>query len=98
MKALMFFSKSATSLDSRYLPSTPNWVTASSTPFHAVALKDLSSIPPVSVTWQTRNLGAAVAASVGAAVGASVVAAVVGASVGAGVALAQAPRTIAATR
>ena len=25
---------------------------ASSTPFQAVALKDLSSMPPVSVTWQ----------------------------------------------
>ncbi|MCP4428842.1 MAG: hypothetical protein GY803_30520 [Chloroflexi bacterium] len=26
---------------------------ASSTPFQAVALKDLSSMPPTSVTWQT---------------------------------------------
>src|SRR3989304_572859 len=30
----------------------PSWSTASSPPVQAVALKDLSSVPPVSVTWQ----------------------------------------------
>jgi hypothetical protein len=34
----------------------PSSSTASSTPFQAVALNDLSSIPPVSVTWQALNV------------------------------------------
>ena len=72
------------------------------TPFQAVALKDLSLIPPVSVTWQALNAGAGgsvASGSAGASVATSSTGASVttGSSVGASVGVPQAASSIAAT-
>src|SRR5512139_3228151 len=66
---------------------------ASSTPFQAVALKDLSSMPPVSVTWQALKAAGLGSAGLAGSAGATGSAGLAGsAGAGATVGCAQADR------